>query len=63
MRNNENKTETILNLTNKKGCDLIFDCVGASEFENVKKNVLYFLNIKLRILIVLLWIVDGFNME
>jgi tumor protein p53-inducible protein 3 len=35
-RHDIQKNELILNYTNKKGCDVILDCVGSSEFENVK---------------------------
>ena len=35
-RNSEDKVEKILEFTNKLGCSVILDCVGASEFENVK---------------------------
>ena len=34
-RNDEEKLKIIQNITKKKGCNVIFDCVGSSEFENV----------------------------
>ena len=32
---NANKINKILEITNSKGCEVILDCVGSSEFENV----------------------------
>ncbi len=35
IRTDENKIESIMKTTDNKGCKIIFDCVGASAFENV----------------------------
>ena len=35
LRSDEKRNESILINTNKLGCSVILDCVGASEFQNV----------------------------
>ena len=46
LRTDPNKLENINKITNGKGCNVIYDCIGASEFENVilKKYYLITLN-------------------
>ncbi len=41
LRSEEKRNEQIMKFTNNRGCDVILDCVGASEFENVNcfKNI------------------------
>lgn len=48
LRSDEKRLEKFLDFTNSKGCDVILDCVGASEFENVKNfKFLIFIKFKL----------------
>jgi tumor protein p53-inducible protein 3 len=35
IRTDEKRNDKIMSLTNNKGCNVVLDCIGASEFENV----------------------------